>query len=125
MNTQRWATDSLPRNARRTLSAEEAGVLQSRLGGKRELRDYLASPEWQARVQSWRRDHARWLCYVCGRRDGLDLHHADYSRLGGEDDGDLVPLCGACHDETHRVHVKERVPLWRAHIVVRHRRDTV
>lgn len=114
----------MPENAKRTLLYPEAKTLRLRLGS-RKLRDYLTSPEWQARVQSWRRDHARWLCYVCGRRDGLDLHHADYSHLGSERDGDLVPLCGACHDETHRIHVKERVPLWRAHIVAAHRRDTV
>lgn len=124
MSRRRWATDSVPENAKRTLLYPEAKTLRLRLGG-RKLRDYLTSPEWQARVQSWRRDHARWLCYVCGRRDGLDLHHADYARLGREDDGDLVPLCDACHDETHRIHVKERVPLWRAHIVAAHRRDTV
>ena len=83
------------------------GVLcdECRRGGrqwtKAMYRDYLQSNHWRmfrARALA----HYGEKCYLCGDTDKcIDLHHNDYSRLGGELLSDVIPLCTACHRQYH------------------------
>ena len=36
-------------------------------------------------------------CEICGERDGLQVHHLNYDRLGHELPGDLKVVCQGCH----------------------------
>ena len=58
--------------------------------------NYLKSNEWQSRRQSKLR-HAKERCEQCGEREGLQVHHLNYERLGREADSDLIVLCKSCH----------------------------
>lgn len=64
-------------------------------------REYLQTPEWQAR----RKQHLRsagYRCQVCnasGRR--LDVHHRTYEHRGEETFKDLIVLCEDCHQLFH------------------------
>lgn len=61
---------------------------------------YLRSPKWQrVRRDALRRQPA---CVVCANKDGLDVHHKTYERLGNERPEDVVVLCRNCHDAFHR-----------------------
>lgn len=42
-------------------------------------------------------------CQVCASTEKLEVHHNDYSRLGGELLTDLVVLCHDCHTLFHGV----------------------
>jgi predicted HNH restriction endonuclease len=72
---------------------------------------YLSSRAWRDRRKAW---YAAWLarhgtppaCRVCDRKWSLrtgHLHHLSYTRLGDEDDEDLMPLCAAHHRQLHWV----------------------
>lgn len=64
--------------------------------------DYLKSAHWQeTRYKAIQ--HAGQKCQVCASVDRLDVHHNDYSRLGGELATDLVVLCRSCHELFHEV----------------------
>jgi len=60
-------------------------------------RDYMQTPEWEARRKRiMRRDNYR--CQVCNVRGvRLNVHHKTYERRGYEDDKDLITLCESCH----------------------------
>jgi len=64
-------------------------------------RRYIQSDEWKAR-----RLRALELggnhCRVCGATEKLEVHHLTYTRLGYEDDDDLMVLCSLCHREVTR-----------------------
>lgn len=61
---------------------------------------YLTSTHWR----QFRRHAARQLRQVCacGARDGLELHHLTYERLGCEQLEDVAWLCAGCHRALHR-----------------------
>lgn len=41
-------------------------------------------------------------CVACGSQGPWQLHHYEYKSHGGQDEpGNLVPLCGPCHDALH------------------------
>ena len=63
------------------------------------LEGYYKSDEWKLkRLNRLRIDGFR--CVNCGSPVGLEVHHLDYGRVGGEDvKGDLRTLCGRCHKE--------------------------
>lgn len=64
--------------------------------------DYLKSAHWQeTRYKAIQR--AGQKCQVCASTDRLDVHHNNYSRLGGELPTDLVVLCRPCHELFHEV----------------------
>jgi hypothetical protein len=54
---------------------------------------------------AWRRNPARLKalsdaggrCRLCPAHAPLEVHHSTYERLGCEQDGDLIALCGDCH----------------------------
>lgn len=41
------------------------------------------------------------VCAICGRAEGLEVHHKTYERIGYERLADLVVLCNECHDKYH------------------------
>ena len=70
--------------------------------GKAAYAEYLKSYHWQAmRPRALKR--AGHKCQVCAAVTSLDVHHNDYSRLGGELMTDLVVLCRRCHELFHGV----------------------
>jgi len=64
--------------------------------------EYLKSPHWQqVRRQTWRRAKGQcenWFCH----RQGRDVHHLTYARLGQERENDVKLLCRRCHCLAHR-----------------------
>lgn len=62
----------------------------------REYLDYMASSAWQERRLA-KLEQAKFRCKRCGARDGLEVHHLTYERLGREDTRDLIVLCKSCH----------------------------
>lgn len=41
-------------------------------------------------------------CQACGSGEDLQVHHRHYDTLGNEAPRDLVLLCDACHEATHK-----------------------
>lgn len=69
-----------------------------------EYQEYMKSQQWQERRLA-KLEHAKFKCEKCGERNGLEVHHKTYERLGHEKSSDLIVLCKACHwiaDEDHR-----------------------
>jgi hypothetical protein len=69
-------------------------------GHSAEYKRYLKSPEWAERKRRYYRIRHR-RCAACGTWKKVHLHHARYDRLTRELDGDLWPLCFACHRNVH------------------------
>lgn len=70
-----------------------------------DYQEYLESEWWVSRRQAYYRRYPK-VCWVCGSDRRVQLHHlpSGYDNLFGEDDSDLVPLCGgACHEAVHRL----------------------
>ena len=62
--------------------------------------EYLSSEEWAyKRVQVL--GLAGWLCQECGVRSAKEVHHIDYTDVGDEDYGQLLAVCGLCHQSLH------------------------
>lgn len=64
-------------------------------------KEYLESAHW-ADVRKRFYQHNAKQCRVCQTTNDIHLHHRTYKNLGREKMSDLVPLCGAHHDELHR-----------------------
>jgi hypothetical protein len=60
--------------------------------------EYLKTDHWQ-KERTGALKRAGYHCQVC-RATGvqLDVHHNTYARLGCEEPGDLLVLCGGCHE---------------------------
>jgi hypothetical protein len=63
-------------------------------------REYLRTPEWQAR-RAAALHAASHRCQVCNTTGDLDVHHRTYERRGAELDEDLTVLCRPCHYVFH------------------------
>lgn len=78
-----------------------------------EYKRYMRSREWDATRQQ-RLDIDEHCCAMCGRpevkcRNGLQVHHITYQRLGHEDIyNDLVSLCPGCHKKIHSYYRRKR-----------------
>lgn len=71
---------------------------------KAQYQDYLKSDHWKMTRAKALLHYGR-KCYLCGDNDPdtqIDVHHNDYSRLGGEWMSDLIPLCHDCHERHHK-----------------------
>lgn len=70
---------------------------------------YLASAEWtkiRVDIVAVRGDR----CEICGKH-GSQVHHRTYGNLGCEEPGDLILLCGTCHQKSHGlIKVRKRKP---------------
>jgi hypothetical protein len=64
--------------------------------------DYLLSPHWLAFKDRFFAARKR-RCFACRKRQGIELHHITYNRIGAERLDDVVPLCGRCHDRVHHL----------------------
>ena len=69
-------------------------------------RKYLQSEHWKAfRLKALER--AGYACQLCNRKqkDGatLHVHHRSYTRIGHEDEMDVVVLCSECHKKFHGI----------------------
>jgi len=68
--------------------------------GTKAYEDYLKTAHWKAfRLRAL--DRAGRKCQVCAKKNRLDVHHNDYSRVGGELMTDVVVLCHSCHKLFH------------------------
>lgn len=85
--------------------------------GKVGYREYLRSDHWKIRKKRYWKKHKR-ICFCCGKFAIL-LHHITYSRLGGELNKDLVPLCKNCHERIHKDILKKNPKLKTAHLTLR------
>lgn len=59
-------------------------------------KDYLLTPEWQARRLA-KLKSAGHRCMVCNGERDLNVHHRTYARRGVEHPSDLTVLCEECH----------------------------
>ncbi|MGI8406032.1 MAG: HNH endonuclease signature motif containing protein [Thermomicrobiales bacterium] len=80
------------RYTRRTLRIHELETMP--------YREYLLTPEWQARRQL-HRQHAGERCQVCNSEQSLHVHHRTYANRGNERFSDLIVLCASCHKHFH------------------------
>lgn len=58
--------------------------------------EYLRSSTWRER-RAVKLQQAKYRCQKCGEREGLEVHHKTYERLGNEANDDLIVLCKSCH----------------------------
>jgi hypothetical protein len=84
-------------------------------------REYLASPEWKARVAAVQ-ERAGGRCEQPGcRRKGRHAHHKHYRNFGNEPLEDLIWLCLPCHQAEHPdKKISGKSPFQK--LVARHRR---
>lgn len=61
-----------------------------------DYKTYLQSKKWRERRQA-KLQQAKYRCEKCGEREGLEVHHKTYIRLGNEKSSDLIVLCKTCH----------------------------
>jgi 5-methylcytosine-specific restriction endonuclease McrA len=66
-------------------------------------------PRLRLDADSYRKLHTEvlerdgWRCQYCGTSDCLQVHHiCPRSRLGDDNDENLITLCAVCHSEIHR-----------------------
>ncbi len=73
----------------------------------------MRSKEWEQKRQQ-RLEIDNHKCAMCDRpeskcKDGLQMHHITYERLGHENAlTDLVSLCPACHVKIHKYYGRRR-----------------
>ena len=67
---------------------------------KEEYKQYLLSPHWVNFKKRYYKKHKK-KCRHCGSKTGVQLHHKNYARLHKEKNGDVMPLCRACHLKEH------------------------
>jgi len=71
---------------------------------------YLRSGAWRERkADYWASDQPQ-DC-ICGKTDGLQLHHLTYERVGDEPPTDLTPLCPNCHAMIHTLERRGEIGL--------------
>jgi hypothetical protein len=84
--------------------------------------EYLLTDHWKDIRERKLASKSSYICYACGERSGLELHHKTYKRIGKEWLNDLVWLCRDCHEKTHvfeREHHGKRNSLYKAARYVR------
>ena len=64
--------------------------------------EYMKSERWQ-KVRARRIFKDRGMCFVCGSRHNLEVHHLHYRRLGREKLEDLITLCKTHHRMYHEI----------------------
>jgi 5-methylcytosine-specific restriction endonuclease McrA len=61
--------------------------------------EYLRSEQWRQTAATAKERSP--YCALCPARDGLEVHHRTYARLGREWPSDLTVLCDRCHRRQH------------------------
>ena len=65
--------------------------------------EYLQTDHWLVTRRA-ALERAGLRCQACNAGDVvLDVHHRTYERRGAERPGDLIVLCGECHEAFHAV----------------------
>lgn len=72
---------------------------------QKEYRKYLGSEHW-IETKALAKRRAGYKCQLCGNTRYLQVHHNNYSRLGHEQDNDLIVLCRNCHAKYHNKYKK-------------------
>jgi 5-methylcytosine-specific restriction endonuclease McrA len=62
---------------------------------------YMKSAKWKNKRAN--KLKANPSCEMCGGKDGLQVHHLNYERLGRERWKDVITLCGVCHIVEHSI----------------------
>lgn len=65
---------------------------------------YMQSPSWR-KIRQKRLEKDKFRCqniHVIGGKQGLEVHHKSYVRLGNERLSDLITLCRRCHNDIHK-----------------------
>ena len=62
--------------------------------------DYLQSRHWKE-FREKAIINASCVCQVCGKQEGLNVHHKNYECMGQETFADVVVLCRSCHGKVH------------------------
>jgi hypothetical protein len=82
-------------------------------------REYLLSPHWEDIKTAYRNNLTLpQHCLVC-KNTTFQLHHRSYVRIGHELIGDIIPLCGECHQKVHKWLKDNNKPLSATHVAVR------
>lgn len=69
-------------------------------------KNYLQSSEWKKkRFERIKKDDG--CCVLCGRKNGLVVHHLTYEHYGNENIDELITLCRSCHYRLHNPHELE------------------
>lgn len=84
--------------------------IQLRKLGFKTMKQYYASPLWEASKLRYRRSKCKQVCIVCDCPK-VHIHHRRYANLGTEPITDLAPLCATCHGLVHRAHRTYNIPL--------------
>ena len=61
--------------------------------------DYLQTEHWKSFRERILKKYKK--CFICGRKDNLQVHHLTYVNLWKEEDKDVIVLCGSCHQKVH------------------------
>lgn len=69
-----------------------------------DYQEYLKSDHWLD-FREIALEHYFYECAFCGKKDGLEVHHKNYLRLGVELLSDVVVLCDECHERHHMVEI--------------------
>lgn len=80
--------------------------------------EYYQSEVWNETKAGYYSRHPK-VCAITGRTDNVDLHHIRYDNLGCEKDEDLIPLCREMHELLHKLVKEYKVPLEKAHLVLK------
>ena len=70
--------------------------------------EYLKTEHWQLLKQRKLASKTKYVCFVCGCKKYLELHHKTYKRIGNERLMDVIWLCRNCHELTHRIEIPTR-----------------
>lgn len=81
--------------------------------------EYINSSAWTERKEGFFLTHSE-ECSACGNTNAVDLHHKTYTRLGLEDDNDLVALCKTCHAQYHAIFLHTSVTDSENFVAVKH-----
>lgn len=76
---------------------------------KFDYKKYINSTHWKSIRERYRKSALPQYCMSC-LSPRYQLHHLTYERLGNEHPGDLVPLCGECHQRIHWVIRSGKIP---------------
>jgi hypothetical protein len=81
-------------------------------------RCYLESDHWRALRVAYMAAGLPCRCLAC-LSPRFQLHHRTYTRLGREQLGDLIPLCGECHTKVHEYERAHRTTIQATHKILR------
>ena len=71
---------------------------------KMSYNNYLKSTHWKNTRNNFR---AKRRCFICRKKEGLNLHHKRYTSLGFEKQRDLRWLCSECHNKIHKYKLED------------------